>query len=106
VLVHEDDLAPAAIAAAAPARDLWTEAARDALQHPVLADAAKRCFELALDAMPTAGVDAATIDATADYVDRFVSRGLTPADERLDEWARTGVMLPRPENATPESVWT
>ena len=106
VLVHEGELAPAARAAAAPARDLWTEAARDALQHPVLAEAARRCFELALDAMPAAGVDSDTIDATAGYADRFVSRGLTPADERLDEWARSGVMLPRPENATPESVWT
>lgn len=106
VLVHETDLADAATAALAPARALWTEAARDALQHPVLARAAQRCFALAHEAMPAAGVDAVTIEATAAYIDRYVSRGLTPADWLLDRWARTGVMLPPPENVTPEAVWT
>ena len=106
VLVHDEDLADAAAVALAPARDLWTEATRDALQHPVLATAARSCFALALDAMPTAGVDDSTIEATATYIDRYVARGVTPADERLDVWARTGVMLPPPENVAPESVWT
>ena len=106
VLVHEEHLASEAGAILAPAHDLWTEAARDALHHPVLRQAAQQCFSLALDAMPTAGVDTTTIEATAAYVDRFVARGVTPADERLDAWARTGEMLPRPENATPETVWS
>ena len=106
VLVHDSDLADAIADAVAPTRHLWTEAARDALQHPALADAARRCFSVALDAMPTAGVDSVTVEATAEYVDRYIARSRTPADDRLDEWTRSGVMLPRPENLAPESVWS
>jgi glutamate--cysteine ligase len=84
-----DDPAAAAMAGAscARARYDWTVAARDALAVPSLRDTARRCFLAALDALPRLGVDLATIDASAEYFDRYVARGRCPADDRLDERA-------------------
>jgi len=110
ILVHQNGFEPRVTDAVHQARDLWREAARDGLSNRTLADAACACFSAALERMPDSGVDRVTVDATIEYVDRFVSRGRAPADDALDRWAKTGVMLPMPENDTrdhqPEVVWS
>ena len=58
--------------AAGDASDLWTEAAHDALNDERLAQAADRCFALALRETHDAGV--------ADYLERYVAR-------RVPAWA-------------------
>ncbi len=65
---------------------LWEEAARLGLSHPELATAARSCFGAALEALPRLSADAATVDAVADFSDRFVRRGRCPADDTLDLW--------------------
>lgn len=65
---------------------LWNNAALDALTHPVLAKKARACFKAALDALPRLGADTETIDASGEFVDRYVARGRCPADDLLDAW--------------------
>ena len=62
---------------------------------------ARECFAAALDALPAAGADDDTVAAVEEFVDRYVARGRCPADDRLDEWAATGRLLPEPDNAEP-----
>jgi glutamate--cysteine ligase len=80
------------------ARDMWREAARHAVQHPILARAARDCFAAALDALVRLGVDPATVDLVAEYRDRYVARGRCPADDRLAEWTRDGRQWPAPSD--------
>ncbi|GAA4610459.1 ergothioneine biosynthesis glutamate--cysteine ligase EgtA [Actinoallomurus liliacearum] len=79
-LLDDPVAADLATEAAAPARDRWRQAARDALTDPVLARAARRCFAAALDALPRLGAEALVpiVDA---YAGRFVERGRCPADD-------------------------
>ena len=102
-LVHEDALASSVARATAPARHLWAEAARDGLANPTLAQAAATCFSDALEALRDGAldgtVDRTTLDATCEYVDRYVARGRTPADDALDLWHKCGATLPAPDNA-------
>jgi hypothetical protein len=79
-LIEDPLAAEAAAEAAEPAAGRWREAARDALSDPVLATAARRCFEAALDALPRLGAEA-LIPLVAGYAERFVARGRCPADE-------------------------
>ncbi|HEX2038623.1 MAG TPA: glutamate-cysteine ligase family protein [Acidimicrobiales bacterium] len=83
-----DDERAAAVAREATARTLglWREAGESALAHPLLADAARRCFAAALDALPRVGADEPTITATARFVEQYVARGRCPADDQLDAW--------------------
>jgi glutamate--cysteine ligase len=67
-----------------PVAACWAEAAAHGLTHPGLASAARTCFAAALDALPRLGVDPA---AAAAFVDRYVARGRSPADDVLDAWA-------------------
>jgi glutamate--cysteine ligase len=63
---------------------LWREAARSGLEHPLLQQEAMRAFAAAidaLDALPSFGVDPSLV---VEYVDRYVARGRTPADDTLD----------------------
>lgn len=88
-----DDPLAAEIAAEAaePVADRWREAARAGLTDPVLARAACRCFEAALDALPRIGAKA-LVPLVAGYAERFVARGRCPADESpldQDAGART-----------------
>jgi glutamate--cysteine ligase len=89
-LLDDPRAADLAAEAAEPVRDRWGQAARDALTDPVLADAARRCFAAALDALPRLGADALVpmVDA---YARRFVERGRCPADDaeggRRSEWS-------------------
>ncbi|MEV4255007.1 ergothioneine biosynthesis glutamate--cysteine ligase EgtA [Spirillospora sp. NPDC049652] len=80
-----DDPRASAAAEAATARfagragaDWWLPAARHGLADAVLADAARACFEAALAALPGLGA-AALVPAVAEYADRYVERGLSPA---------------------------
>jgi glutamate--cysteine ligase len=87
---------------------LWQEAARHALQHPLLARSARDCFAAAIDALPRLGVHTATCDLVAEYRDRYTSRGRCPADDQLAEWTRNGVPVTpaqmRPWSTVP--TWT
>ena len=84
-LFDDPAAAEVATAAAAPVRQSWTAAARDALAVPALQAAAEACFDAALDAFARLDVDATSIEATAAYLDRYVARGRCPADDRLDD---------------------
>lgn len=86
VLVQDADAAATVREALRPVRNRWDAAARWGLADPAFATAARVCFAAALDALSTAAVDAATLDATRAFVDRYVSRGRCPADDRLDDW--------------------
>ena len=79
---------------AAPARHLWVEAARYGLAHPVLASAARACFEVALASLDC---DPDTERTAAAYHDRFVARGRSPADDRLVDFTTTGALYPTDE---------
>jgi glutamate--cysteine ligase len=98
VLLHDPEAAARASFAVEPVRDRWSEAARDGLASRDLAAAARSCFDAALEALPRCGADGGTIAAVADFVDRYVARGRCPADDRLDEWATSGSLLPCPDN--------
>jgi glutamate--cysteine ligase len=76
--------------AVARARDMWREAARHAMQHPILARAARDCFAIALSALVRLDAEPSTVDLVAEYRDRYVARGRCPADDRLAEWTRDG----------------
>lgn len=71
-LLDDPEAADEARRATKHAAGLWQEAAHDALAHPLLADAARRCFAAALDALPRLGADKVTVDATAEFVDRCI----------------------------------
>jgi glutamate--cysteine ligase len=64
--------------------DAWTRAARDALTDPLLAEAARRCFVAAYAALARQGIERRLRDEVAAFVQRYVSRGRTPADDLLD----------------------
>jgi glutamate--cysteine ligase len=98
VLLHDPEAAARASFAVEPVRDRWLDAARDGLASPDLGAAARECFAAALEALPRSGADGGTVAAVADFVDRYVTRGRCPADDRLDEWAATGSLLPCPDN--------
>jgi glutamate--cysteine ligase len=87
-LLDDPAAADCAALAAAPMRDRWTSAARDALCDPALRIAAVRCFDAARSALGRLGADADTRAATDEYFDRYVSRGRCPADEQLEAWMR------------------
>lgn len=59
----------------------WTAAAREGLGLPRLAEAARGCFRVALDALRSDGVDPALVDLVAEFAERYVDRGRCPADE-------------------------
>ncbi|MEV0270195.1 ergothioneine biosynthesis glutamate--cysteine ligase EgtA [Hamadaea sp. NPDC050747] len=62
---------------------VWQEAARHGLSRPAFAIAAATCFEAALDALPRLGAPPPVSARVAQYADRFVTRGRTPADALL-----------------------
>jgi glutamate--cysteine ligase len=70
----------------APAGSALLRAARDGLAAPALADAARRCFEAARDALPRLGAGPDVRAAVDAYAARYVEQGRTPADDRLDAW--------------------
>jgi glutamate--cysteine ligase len=93
-LLDDEDAARRAWAASEPAAAMWTEAARSGLAHPALAASARTCFAAAVDAL----ADEPLREAASAYADRYVNRGRTPADDRLDAWTRYGSLLPIDES--------
>jgi glutamate--cysteine ligase len=87
--------------ASGPVRSLWRAAARDGLAHPGLARAARDCFHAAREVLPSRGADRATIDATGEFIDRYVDRGRCPADDRLEGWSSDGAVDPALEGGVP-----
>lgn len=92
-LLDDPTAAAAATEAAAPVRERWTAAARDALHDAPLGRAAHRCFAAARPALDRVGADAETRAATDEFFERFIARDRCPADELLDAWSR-----PKPAN--------
>ncbi|MFE7858883.1 ergothioneine biosynthesis glutamate--cysteine ligase EgtA [Streptomyces sp. NPDC057403] len=73
----------------APHNPLWTAAARDGLADPELHETAVGCFTAALEALPRTGATERVTDAVAGYLERYVRRGRTPADDLLDRLRET-----------------
>jgi len=99
VLVDDRRAAECAVNAIASVRGRRTEAARDGLTDPEFARAARTCMKAARAVLRSHGADAALIDAAAEFEDRFVARGRTPADDLLDAYRRDGTLLPPLDNA-------
>jgi glutamate--cysteine ligase len=78
-LIEDPLAAEVAAEATEPAAGRWRQAARLGLADPVLAGAARRCFEAARDALPRLGASA-LVPLVDDYTERFVARGRCPAD--------------------------
>jgi glutamate--cysteine ligase len=83
-LIYDEEAAARADAATRPAAGLWAQASRSALAHPLLQASARACFGAALDALERVGCNRRTVDAVAEYAERFVNVGRCPADDRLD----------------------
>lgn len=84
-----------------PVADLWVDAAQLGLAHPDLARSAIAVFDLALDALAASGVSGPRRELVVAYAERWVRRGRSPADDRLDAWRRTGELFP--PTATPST---
>lgn len=82
-LLYDEEAAERADAATRVSARLWHDAARSALGHPALWASARTCFDAALQAVDRMGCDRETIDAVAEYTDRYVRAGRSPADDRL-----------------------
>ncbi len=96
----EPDLAEEVAAAVAPADGWWRTAARYGLSNPVLARAARRCFDLA-EAALAGGADAELIPVVRAYRQRWVDRGRCPADDVLAAWTRNAAYPQEDEFACP-----
>ena len=86
LLEDADAGAEALEAVSAPPRgtgvaDHWRSAARHGLADPALRAAAQRVFPAALGALGRLGVDGATVAVAEAFHERFVARGLCPADD-------------------------
>ena len=82
--------------------DLWVDAAQLGLGHPDLARSARAVFALAAEALSTAGVSAGLRDLVAEYDDRWISQGRSPADDRLDAWRLDGELFPPVDLTRPD----
>lgn len=69
--------------------DPWLSAARCGLADPVLAAAARRCFDAAEAALARRGTPTQITQAVSSFGDRYVRRGRCPADDVLDSIAIT-----------------
>lgn len=96
----EPDLAEEVMAAVAPADGWWRTAARYGLSNPVLARAARRCFDLA-EAALAGGADAELIPVVRAYRQRWVDRSRCPADDVLAAWNRNAPYPQEDEFACP-----
>ena len=77
---------------------LWVDAAQLGLGHPALARSATRLFALAAEALAASGVSTARRDLVDAFDERWVSRGRSPADDRLDAWRHDGRLFPPAES--------
>jgi glutamate--cysteine ligase len=85
-LLDGDDTATAAAEAATVGQgtaSLWCDSARHGLGHPVLADAALRCFRAAVPAIADPGLAALTVQ----YFNHYTARRRSPADDVAERYA-------------------
>ncbi|HYZ54303.1 MAG TPA: ergothioneine biosynthesis glutamate--cysteine ligase EgtA [Streptosporangiaceae bacterium] len=68
----------------APDGNPWLRAARNGLADPVLARAAKKCFEAANAALSRVDVPAEIRQRVAEFTERYVLRRRCPADDQLE----------------------
>ncbi|HSV40097.1 MAG TPA: ergothioneine biosynthesis glutamate--cysteine ligase EgtA [Nocardioidaceae bacterium] len=78
-LVDDPVAADLATEAAAPARDRWRSAARIGLADPVLGDAARRCFTIALESLERH--DPLLVELVARFAEEYTQRDRCPADD-------------------------
>jgi glutamate--cysteine ligase len=88
-LLDDGEAAETATDATRATAGLWRDAARLGMSHPGLAESARRCFAVALEALDRLDSDDATRAACVEYVARFVARGRCPADDVLDGVSET-----------------
>jgi len=98
-LLGNPELAPELDRLVADSAELWVDAAQLGLAHPVLGRTAVGVFDLALEALADAGVDADRRALVEAYAERWVRRGRSPADDRVEAWRRTGELFPPAESA-------
>jgi glutamate--cysteine ligase len=103
-LIVDDDASRAIAPALHATRGRWVDAALQGVRDRALRDAALACFDVALESMHGGSIDRAVEDATRDYRDRYLAKGQTPADDRLDDWSATGALVPDPE-PIPATSW-
>jgi glutamate--cysteine ligase len=84
-LLYDEDALEQAEEATRPVVDMWVGAARDGLRDPIMLAAARKSFEAAAEAIGRVGFDGPAADLVAEYTDRYVRRGRSPADDRLEE---------------------
>jgi len=89
-VVRHPDAGARAERAAGRFANCWALASVYGLGHPGLQRAATECFAAASEVLGGMGAGADLVDAVAEYTERFVARGRTPADDRLDAFERTG----------------
>lgn len=103
-LLHDADTVARARAAAAPAADRWTAAARHGLADRVLRRAAGAVFEQAhrtLARPAFADLDADVLDLVDHVITDRILRGRCPADEPLDD--AEARLLPAPASSAPSA---
>jgi len=103
-LLTDTGRADAVTAAAAPSADLWVDAAQLGLGHRVLARSARAVMALARQSLAERGVATEIQDLVADYDERWVARGRSPADDRLDAWRVDGELFPPDHRGEPTTV--
>jgi glutamate--cysteine ligase len=75
----------AAIEACRPTISMWETAAHRGLDEPVIRAGAEGCFDAALEALDRIGCGPGAAEVVAAYADRYVYRGLCPADEQTHD---------------------
>jgi glutamate--cysteine ligase len=86
-LLDHPDAAEAAEAALAPVGDRSAEGARHGLADPGIRTAADACFAAAAEGLTDLGVGTDVATALDEFRARYVTRGRSPAHDRLDERA-------------------
>jgi len=80
-LLDDPVASDAATEAAAPVAGRWEDAARHGLDDTALATAALACFTAAVDALPRLDADPGLTALVAEFTDRYVAQGRSPADD-------------------------
>jgi glutamate--cysteine ligase len=83
-LVGDSHAADLASAAAEPAADRWEQAARCALDDPVLDHAARTIADVAGSALARLGATPALLDTVDTFFETYTDQGRCPADDDLD----------------------
>jgi glutamate--cysteine ligase len=103
-IVYDARAVAAVEAAVAPTADLWAVAARHGMSHPLLSEAARVCFEAAIEAMGRVVVDDESAQLVERYHRKYVLNGRSPADDQLDAWATGSNLLIQKTDL--EESWT